>query len=150
MQAFVVNVHVLATLFGVGQLFVIIAMTLLLLGRKRFPELAKGLHEGMREFRKATTEVRDKLEQKPFEAGESIGGIFSKPTAEALTPDNQVAELYDPAVFGEKQKAAEAAKNKMRKQFAFLRLGLKPAFSSVIIGLVLMICVWLAVHFFHQ
>jgi len=27
-----------------------------------------------------------------------VGRIFGKPAADALTPDNQVAELYDPAV----------------------------------------------------
>jgi hypothetical protein len=30
-------------------------------------------------------------------AGKSLGGIYGKPAAEALTPANQTAELYDAA-----------------------------------------------------
>jgi hypothetical protein len=44
----------------------------------------------------AVTFVRDRP---AHDAGKSAGGIFGKPAAEALTPDNQTAELYDPAVF---------------------------------------------------
>ena len=31
--------------------------------------------------------------------GKSLGEIHGKAAADALTPDNQIAELYDPAVF---------------------------------------------------
>ena len=37
------------------------------------------------------------------DAGRSVGGIYGKAAAQALTPDNQVAELYDPAVLGKEQ-----------------------------------------------
>ena len=39
------------------------------------------------------------LDQEAHDAGESLGGIYGKPAAQALTPDNQNAELYDPAAF---------------------------------------------------
>jgi hypothetical protein len=42
---------------------------------------------------------RDEIDRQAHDAGKSAGGVFGKPAAEALTPDNQTAELYDPAVF---------------------------------------------------
>lgn len=36
------------------------------------------------------------LDQEAEEGGKALGGIFGKPAAEALTPKNEVAELYKP------------------------------------------------------
>ena len=47
------------------------------------------------------------MDDEAGEAGRSIGGIYGKPAAQALTPDNQVAELYDPAAFAPKQKSRQ-------------------------------------------
>jgi hypothetical protein len=52
----------------------------------------------MGEFRKATRNLAEGLDDGARDAGESLGGIYGKPAAEALTPDNRTAELYDPAV----------------------------------------------------
>ena len=83
---------VLATFLGGGEVVLILAVLLILLGAKRLPEIMRGMGNGMSEFRK-------ELDRQAHDAGKSAGGIFGKPAAEALTPDNQTSELYDPAVF---------------------------------------------------
>ena len=40
------------------ELLVVVFVILLLFGAKKLPELARGLGQGIREFRKATNEVR--------------------------------------------------------------------------------------------
>ena len=46
---------------GFGEILVIMFIILLLFGAKKLPELARGLGQGMREFKKATTEIQDEL-----------------------------------------------------------------------------------------
>jgi len=76
---------------GGGEIVLVLALVLILFGGKKLPELGKGLKLGLFEFRKA-------VDDEATEAGHSLGGIYGKPAAEALTFDNHVAELYDPAV----------------------------------------------------
>jgi sec-independent protein translocase protein TatA len=47
---------------GGGSLILILVVILLLFGAKRIPELARGLGRGIREFRDATKEIKDDLE----------------------------------------------------------------------------------------
>ncbi len=79
-------------------------MVLILFGARWLPELSRGLGRGFFEFRKATKEVTDEIDEAASDAGQSVGGIYGKPAAEALTPDNHVAELYDPAVLRDEAK----------------------------------------------
>ena len=83
------------------------ALTLLAIvgGAKRFRELRRGFREreALSEFRKASDEVA-------LDVGKSLGGIYGKSAAEALTPDNQTAELYDPAAFQDAERTRRAAK----------------------------------------
>ena len=58
---------------GMGELLVILAVALLVLGPKRLPDLASGLGKAIREFRKATSDLQSQLE-----VDESV----SKPIAE--------------------------------------------------------------------
>src|SRR6266705_1700658 len=87
-------------LFGMGggEIILILALLLILLGAKKLPELAKGLGLGFFEFRKLLKRMFQSADDEATEAGRSLGGIYGKPAAEALTPENHVAELYDPAV----------------------------------------------------
>jgi sec-independent protein translocase protein TatA len=55
------NVMFAAWLGGMEWLIVILAV-LLLFGAKKIPELAKGLGTGIREFKKATKEVTDEIQ----------------------------------------------------------------------------------------
>lgn len=52
----------LAGFFGGWEIVLILAMALLLFGSKKLPELAKGLGQGIKEFKKATREVTDEME----------------------------------------------------------------------------------------
>lgn len=47
---------------GFGEILVILFIVLLLFGAKRLPELARGLGQGMREFKKATSDIKDEME----------------------------------------------------------------------------------------
>ncbi|MEX2593885.1 MAG: twin-arginine translocase TatA/TatE family subunit [Anditalea sp.] len=48
---------------GGGSLVLIILVVILLFGAKRIPELARGLGKGIREFKDATKEIQDDLEE---------------------------------------------------------------------------------------
>jgi sec-independent protein translocase protein TatA len=54
---------------GGGEIILVLAGALLLFGGKKLPELAKGLGQGIREFKKATKAVTDEVqnvtEEKP-------------------------------------------------------------------------------------
>lgn len=52
----------LAGIFGGWEIVLILAMALLLFGSKKLPELAKGLGQGIKEFKKATREVTDEFQ----------------------------------------------------------------------------------------
>lgn len=57
-------VNTMLAMFGLGgpELLLILAIVLLLFGATRIPKLAKGLGEGIKEFRKA---ARENPEEKP-------------------------------------------------------------------------------------
>jgi sec-independent protein translocase protein TatA len=42
---------------GLNELLIVLVVILVLFGGKKLPELAKGLGQGMKEFKKATREV---------------------------------------------------------------------------------------------
>jgi sec-independent protein translocase protein TatA len=50
-------------IFNLGgmEVILILAVVLLLFGAKKLPELAKGLGQGIKEFKKATREVTDEM-----------------------------------------------------------------------------------------
>ena len=48
---------------GGGEIVLILAVVLLLFGAKKLPELAKGLGQGIREFKKASSEVTEELQR---------------------------------------------------------------------------------------
>lgn len=54
-----------ATLFGMlngWEIVLILAVVLVLFGAKKLPELARGLGQGIKEFKKSTREVTDELQ----------------------------------------------------------------------------------------
>jgi sec-independent protein translocase protein TatA len=84
---------------GGGEIIVILALVLILVAARNWPGLGRGLRKGIFEFREAVRRLTDSVDSEASEAGRSVGGIYGKRAAQALTPDNQVAELYDPAAF---------------------------------------------------
>ena len=56
--------NTMLAVFGLGgwEIVLILAVVLIFFGAKRLPELAKGLGSGLNEFKKATREVSDELQ----------------------------------------------------------------------------------------
>lgn len=72
------------------EVILILAVVLILFGAKKIPELAKGLGTGIKEFKKATREVTDEIQN----AGEES----SKPTPKAplnTTAQNKLPETKE-------------------------------------------------------
>ncbi|MCD6214992.1 MAG: twin-arginine translocase subunit TatB, partial [Candidatus Desulfofervidus sp.] len=51
-------------MFGIGmqELLIILVIALIVLGPKRLPEIARALGKGMREFRKASQEIKESVD----------------------------------------------------------------------------------------
>ena len=77
----------LASFFGGWQVILIIAIILILFGAKKIPELAKGLGTGIKEFKKATKEVTDEIQNASTE---------TPPAASKLPPVNTTAQSQTP------------------------------------------------------
>ena len=64
---------------GMGQIILILLVVLLMFGAKKLPDLAKGLGQGIKEFKKATRDIQDEV------------------TKAANTPDEPVSRPAPPA-----------------------------------------------------
>lgn len=51
-----------AAMLGGWEIVLILAVVLILFGAKKLPELARGLGQGIKEFKKATREVTDEIQ----------------------------------------------------------------------------------------
>jgi sec-independent protein translocase protein TatA len=78
----------LAGIFGAWEIVLILAVVLLLFGAKKLPELAKGLGTGIKEFKKASREVTDEIQNAPTETP-------AKPAAPAQ-PSQTVSQSGNP------------------------------------------------------
>lgn len=91
---------------GGGEIILVLALLLVLVGAKWLPYIAgrlgRGLMDGLFEFRKASREIAQDLDKESFDTGRNLGGIYGNPATQAIAPDNQVAELYRPAALGER------------------------------------------------
>jgi sec-independent protein translocase protein TatA len=56
------NTMLAALGLGGWEIILILAVVLILFGAKKLPELAKGLGSGIKEFKKATREVTDEIQ----------------------------------------------------------------------------------------
>jgi len=56
--------NTMLAVFGIGgwEVILILAVVLILFGAKKLPDLAKGLGSGIKEFKKATREVTDEIQ----------------------------------------------------------------------------------------
>ena len=89
--------------FGLGgwEVILILAVVLVLFGAKKLPELAKGLGQGIKEFKKATNEVTSEIQRaaetddysqrqvqyRPPEPTIEASGSVPQPAAALLEPD---------------------------------------------------------------
>ena len=69
-----------AAFLGGWEWLIVILAVLLLFGAKKIPELARGLGTGIKEFKKATKEVTDEIQNAPADT------TTAKPTTASPTP----------------------------------------------------------------
>ncbi len=71
---------------GGGEIILILAITLILFGAKKLPELAKGLGQGIKEFKKATQNVSDGLREAMSESPSTAPRPLAPPTTASVEP----------------------------------------------------------------
>ncbi len=70
-------------LFISGQeIFIVMIVVLLLFGANKIPEIAKGLGKGMREFRKATDDIKKEINDQSREIKQDINKFKDNLTKE--------------------------------------------------------------------
>jgi sec-independent protein translocase protein TatA len=57
------------------EIFVVLLVFLLLFGANKIPELAKGIGKGMREFKKATDEIKEEINNNTGEVLDDINEV---------------------------------------------------------------------------
>src|SRR3954462_10124095 len=83
--------NTMLAVFGLGgwEVVLILAVVLVLFGAKKLPELAKGLGQGIKEFKKATREVTDEI-QSPASVNDSFGSHSVPPPRKIETSEQKV------------------------------------------------------------
>lgn len=130
-------------MFGIGmpELILIAVVALIVLGPKKLPDLAKSMGRAMREFKKATSELKDTLQvdsefsevKKAFTEFESDvnktiqteAGGADKPAVSAATPA-AAAPAIAPAETAPEPKAAEKL-DELKKAFDTWNAGQAPS-----------------------
>jgi len=74
---------------GGGEIILILLLVLILFGAKKLPELAKGLGQGIKEFKKATRDVTDEIQQSMDDSN------YSAPQTKRVEPTQK--QLSGPA-----------------------------------------------------
>lgn len=77
---------------GAWEVVLILAVVLILFGAKRLPELARGLGSGIKEFKKATREVTEEIqnaaEDKPQPTAKPAASLPSQPAQTVAQSSN--------------------------------------------------------------
>ncbi len=85
-------------MFGIGtqELIIILVIVLLVFGSKKLPELAQGLGKGIKEFRKASTEIQEELDiNKPLDETTTTKKSHTESTAPATEHEKKSEEDDD-------------------------------------------------------
>ena len=82
--------NTMLAVFGIGgwEVILILAVVLILFGAKKLPDLAKGLGTGNKEFKKATREETDELQ--------NASSDTPPPPAPKIIPANTTAQTIPP------------------------------------------------------
>ena len=83
----------IAGFMGGWEWVIVILAVLLLFGAKKIPELARGLGTGIKEFKKATKEVTDEIQNAPAETTAQTG---KPPAAISPPPASTVPQNSNP------------------------------------------------------
>ena len=81
-----------AAFLGGWEWIIVILAVLLLFGAKKIPELARGLGQGIKEFKKATKEVTDEIQNAPADTAQT----GKTPAATPLPPTSTIAQNPNP------------------------------------------------------
>ena len=94
----------LAAFLGGWEIVLILAVVLILFGAKKLPELARGLGQGIREFKKATHEVTDEVQNALDEppAPQQPRQVVSNTTTGAPETTDQTVPQSPPSSSGPK------------------------------------------------
>ena len=104
---------------GGGEIILVLALVGVMFSANQLPDFFEGFWRGWTEFRRAITKLAGRVDDDASEAGRSLGGIYGKPASQALTPENEVAELYKPAVLD--RDAQQPKKNKPQTVLLLVR-----------------------------
>ncbi len=63
---------------GTTEIIIIAILVLVLFGAKRIPELAKGLGQGIKEFRKASNDIKKEIEESSRDIDDAINSEETK------------------------------------------------------------------------
>jgi sec-independent protein translocase protein TatA len=85
---------------GTGEMMLILVVVIILFGPKKLPELAKGLGKGMREFRKASSDMGRSIQDASYEeektAPPAAAQLETPEPAAAATPAAKVETAAEP------------------------------------------------------
>lgn len=84
-------------MFGIGmtELLVILAIALIIFGPKRLPELAKHLGKALREFKKATDEVKENIGLNELDLNDLTSVDENVPVEEEASSSRKAASTED-------------------------------------------------------
>lgn len=84
-------------MFGIGmpELLVILGLALIILGPKKLPDIARGLGRAMREFKRASDEMRDSLQEETRDL-EEVKDTIVEEMAQATEPGDVGEEAVEP------------------------------------------------------
>jgi Tat protein translocase TatB subunit len=96
-------------MFGIGmpELLVILGLALIILGPKKLPEIARGLGKAMREFRRATDDLKDQFEEETKELKDVTDTIKEEVSLEE-EGEFGLEEGYEPTAESEGESRDEA------------------------------------------
>ena len=70
--------------FGVWEILIILVVVLLIFGPRRLPEMAKGLGQSVREFRKGIKDMKDDFETEVKKEDPKPQAVTTETTTEAV------------------------------------------------------------------
>ncbi|MCK5554529.1 MAG: twin-arginine translocase subunit TatB [Deltaproteobacteria bacterium] len=96
-------------MFGIGmpELLVILGLALIILGPKKLPEIARGLGKAMREFRRATDDLKEQFEEETKELKDVTDTIKEEVSLEE-EGEFGLEEGYEPTAESEGESRDEA------------------------------------------
>jgi sec-independent protein translocase protein TatA len=93
--------------FGLGgwEVILILAVILVLFGAKKLPELAKGLGQGIKEFKKATNEVTSEIQRAAESDDYSQRQVQYRPPEKTIEASSSAAQPSTASPQPDQQKA---------------------------------------------